>query len=92
MPQRDEWTAIINAAADELVKSVNGLPEATTPPYGKVKLTREEQQAMYHENKDNPAYWQKVVAAHGTEGAYKLWKQFARKEPIDYGTQTQDSA
>jgi len=74
----NQFDTILNQLVGSLVRSVNEMPEAQAMA-GKVKLTRAEQQARYLQNRDNPAFWNDIVAKHGRDGAFTYWQTMEKK-------------
>jgi hypothetical protein len=86
--KENQYEAIANLLAADLVSIVNGMPESPTAP-GKVKLTGEEQRLKYQQMRDDPQAWADIVAKHGREGAFLYWKEMEHK---GYGDETSNSA
>jgi hypothetical protein len=88
MPKpENEFDALLRQLTGNLVMTVNSMPQAPSVA-GKVKLTKAEQVARYQANKDNPGFWNDIVAKHGKEGAYLMWKDMSEKEGTYAPTET----
>ena len=74
----NQFDVILNQLVGSLVRSVNEMPEAQAMA-GKVKLTKAEQQARYQQERDNPSFWNDIVAKHGREGAFTYWQTMEKK-------------
>ena len=66
----NELEVLVDALVEDLLKTVDALPEAAMP-FGAKKLSREEQMERYRAMRDDPQEWELLLAERGYPSTVK---------------------